>query len=50
LAQTGTTCLGFGPGSERMAHVLDERVSVDELVEGALAYAVLAAGMGTLQG
>jgi succinyl-diaminopimelate desuccinylase len=47
LAQAGIACLGFGPGSERMAHVLDERVAVDELVEGALAYAVLAAGMGT---
>lgn len=43
LAQAGITCLGFGPGSERMAHVLDERVAVDELVEAALAYAVLAA-------
>lgn len=46
LAQAGISCLGFGPGSERMAHVLDERVALDELVEGALAYAVLAAGIG----
>jgi succinyl-diaminopimelate desuccinylase len=48
LAQAGIPCLGFGPGSERMAHVLDEHVSVDELVEGALAYATLAAGMGKM--
>ena len=46
LALAGIPCLGFGPGNERMAHVLDERVALDELVEGALSYAVLAAGMG----
>jgi succinyl-diaminopimelate desuccinylase len=46
LAQADIACLGFGPGSERMAHVLDERMALDELVEGTLAYAVLAAGMG----
>ncbi len=43
LAQAGIACLGFGPGNEHMAHVLDEHVAVDELVEAALAYAVLAA-------
>ncbi|MHB9031881.1 MAG: M20 family metallopeptidase [Anaerolineae bacterium] len=43
LQQAGIACLGFGPGDEHMAHVLDERVAVDELVEAALAYAVLAA-------
>ncbi|MHB1357024.1 MAG: M20 family metallopeptidase [Anaerolineae bacterium] len=48
LAQAGIPCLGFGPGNERMAHVLDECVAIDELVEGALAYAVLASGMGAI--
>ena len=45
LERHGIPCIGIGPGSERMAHVLDERVAVAELQEAMLIYAVLAAGL-----
>lgn len=42
LYAAGVPCIGFGPGQETMAHVADERLSVQELYEATLAYAALA--------
>ncbi len=42
LAVGGTRCMGFGPGEEAMAHVLDERLAVDQLLEATVGYMALA--------
>lgn len=42
----GVPCVGFGPGEEAMAHVVDERVSLDQLVEATAAYMALALALG----
>ncbi len=46
LAQAGVPCVGYGPGDEHMAHVLDEHIAIDEIVEAAAAYMGLALEMG----
>jgi putative selenium metabolism hydrolase len=46
IAAAGAACLGFGPGDEAMAHVLDERLSLDQLVEAAAGYAALGHCLG----
>jgi len=46
LRAAGVPCIGFGPGEEAMAHVVDERVSVDQLVEATAAYMGLALALG----
>jgi succinyl-diaminopimelate desuccinylase len=46
LAPEGVPCIGFGPGEEHMAHVLDERVSIDQLVEATAGYMALALSLG----
>ena len=33
LYHAGTPCIGFGPGNEHMAHVVDEHLAVEELVQ-----------------
>jgi putative selenium metabolism hydrolase len=38
-AQAGMTTFGFGPGEEAQAHVVDESISVEQLVEAAAVYA-----------
>ncbi|MGH7595460.1 MAG: M20/M25/M40 family metallo-hydrolase [bacterium] len=38
-AQAGITTFGFGPGEEAQAHVVDESISVEQLVEAAAVYA-----------
>jgi putative selenium metabolism hydrolase len=38
-AQAGITTFGFGPGEEAQAHVVDESISVGQLVEAAAVYA-----------
>ena len=46
LAAHGVHCLGFGPGDETTAHILDERLSIDELLEATVGYMALALRMG----
>lgn len=46
LHAAGVPCLGFGPGEESMAHVRDERVSVEQLLEATAAYMALALELG----
>ena len=46
LYAAGVPCIGFGPGREEMAHVLDERLSEDELIDAVAAYMALGYGMG----
>jgi succinyl-diaminopimelate desuccinylase len=48
LAAAGVPCVGYGPGDEHMAHVLDERIAVDEIVEATAAYMGLALKMGAV--
>ncbi|MCI0699431.1 M20/M25/M40 family metallo-hydrolase [candidate division KSB1 bacterium] len=38
-AQAGITTFGFGPGEESQAHVVDESISVEQLVEATAVYA-----------
>lgn len=42
LNAAGVPCIGFGPGEEAMAHVVDERASIDQMVEATAAYMGLA--------
>ncbi|MBN1402175.1 MAG: M20/M25/M40 family metallo-hydrolase [Anaerolineae bacterium] len=42
----GVPCIGFGPGEETMAHVRDERIEVNQLVEAVAGYMALACRMG----
>lgn len=46
LDAAGVPCVGFGPGEEAMAHVVDERVSIDQMVEATAAYMGLALALG----
>ncbi len=46
IAVHDVPCVGFGPGREDMAHVYDERLSVDELLEATVAYMALAMTLG----
>lgn len=46
LYAQGVPCLGFGPGEETMAHVLDERLSIEQLVEATAGYMALAMALG----
>lgn len=47
LAAAGVPCIGFGPGGEDQAHVYDERLSIDELLEATVAYMALALNGGS---
>ena len=49
LYSAGVPCIGFGPGEESMAHVRDERIALDEVVEATGAYMALAQSMGESQ-
>ena len=42
LAAAGTTVIGFGPGDDAVVHTVEERVSLDELVESVAGYVSLA--------
>jgi succinyl-diaminopimelate desuccinylase len=44
FAAAGTTVLGFGPGDDTLVHTVEERIGLDELVEGVVGYASLAVG------
>lgn len=46
LYAAGVPCIGYGPGNEAMAHVLDERISIEQLVEATTAYMALAMALG----
>jgi len=42
FAAAGTTILGFGPGDDTLVHTVEERISLDELVENAVGCVALA--------
>jgi putative selenium metabolism hydrolase len=46
LHSVGVPCIGFGPGDPAMAHVVDERLPIAELVEAAAGYMALAMRLG----
>jgi len=46
LASKGIPCLGYGPGEEAMAHVLNECIAIDQVVEATVGYMALALEMG----
>lgn len=46
LFAAGVRCIGFGPGDEAMAHVADERLDIEQLVEATAGYMALALGLG----
>jgi len=46
LSDAGIPCIGFGPGQEEMAHVIDERLAIDQLLEATVGYMALALEMG----
>ena len=41
LAQAGAAVVGFGPGDDRLVHTVEERISLDQLVEGVVGYLAL---------
>lgn len=49
LAEAHIPCIGFGPGDEFMAHVIDERLAVGQLLEATAGYMALALGLGREQ-
>jgi succinyl-diaminopimelate desuccinylase len=42
LAAAGSTVLGLGPGDDTLVHTVEERLPVDQLLEGTVAYMALA--------
>ena len=42
LAAAGSTVLGLGPGDDTLVHTVEERLAVDQLLEGTVAYMALA--------
>jgi putative selenium metabolism hydrolase len=45
LVAAGITCIGFGPGHEDVIHTVNERISIDMMVEAVVANAALALGL-----
>jgi succinyl-diaminopimelate desuccinylase len=41
LAEAGATAVGFGPGDDRLVHTVEERISLDQLVESVVGYLAL---------
>ena len=41
FAQAGVTVIGFGPGDDALVHTVEERISVEKLVESVVAYMAL---------
>jgi acetylornithine deacetylase/succinyl-diaminopimelate desuccinylase-like protein len=44
LAASGATVIGFGPGDDALVHTVEERLSLDQLVESMVGYAALGLG------
>jgi acetylornithine deacetylase/succinyl-diaminopimelate desuccinylase-like protein len=44
LVAAGIPTVIFGPGDVREAHTVDESIAIDDLADGALAYAATIAG------
>ena len=42
IASAGVACVGFGPGEDAMAHVVDERIEVEQLLDAVVGYMALA--------
>ena len=45
LVKVGVEVIGFGPGYEEIIHTVDERISIDMMVEAMVANAALALGV-----
>ena len=46
--EAGVPTIGFGPSPERMAHIIDEYVEIEQLLKAAQGYAeIVAALLGT---
>ena len=45
LVAAGIEVIGFGPGREEVIHTVNERISIDEMVEAMVANAALAVGL-----
>ncbi|MGQ9598822.1 MAG: M20/M25/M40 family metallo-hydrolase [Anaerolineae bacterium] len=41
FAEAGMTVIGFGPGDDRLVHTVEERLPVDQLIEGTVGYMAL---------
>jgi putative selenium metabolism hydrolase len=41
MAEAGATVIGFGPGDESVVHTVEERLSLDQLVESVVGYLAL---------
>lgn len=41
--QKGIPTVGFGPGTDELAHRVDEHIEIDQLHRGAVGYAAMAA-------
>jgi succinyl-diaminopimelate desuccinylase len=41
FAEAGATVIGFGPGDDRLVHTVEERLSLDQLVESVVGYLAL---------
>ncbi len=46
LHAAGIPCIGYGPGDPAMAHVVDERLPIDQLLEATVGYMALALELG----
>ena len=46
LHAAGIPCIGFGPGDPAMAHVVDERLPIEQLLEATAGYMALALHLG----
>jgi succinyl-diaminopimelate desuccinylase len=44
LAAAGATVIGFGPGDDALVHTVEERLSLDQLVESMVGYTALGLG------
>jgi len=46
----GIPTIGYGPGDETLAHTIEERIDLDDLVAGLVGNAALAARLGEMNG
>ena len=46
LMQAGVPTIGFAPGEERFCHTVQDRISIDRMMEGMVGYMALALELG----